>query len=144
MPPHSPHPLDTIDIQAPYWAYLQAALGLFAYQTLDATDGKQARRTQSSSPLGELFDHGCDSISQVFVTLNVCYAMQLGQERNLAFMTAVVSLILFYCAHWSTYCTGQLRFSRFDVTEAQMMVIGMLLATATFGPGMWSVAVRGF
>jgi ethanolaminephosphotransferase len=67
--------------------------------------------------------------------------MQLGQERNLAFMTAVVSLTVFYCAHWSTYCTGQLRFSRFDVTEAQMMVIGMLLATATFGPGMWSVAV---
>lgn len=27
-------------------------------QTLDAIDGKQARRTGSSSPLGELFDHG--------------------------------------------------------------------------------------
>lgn len=26
---------------APAWAYLQAALGLFLYQTLDATDGKQ-------------------------------------------------------------------------------------------------------
>ncbi|KAI1725768.1 CDP-alcohol phosphatidyltransferase domain-containing protein [Ditylenchus destructor] len=49
---------------APAWAYLQAALGLFIYQTLDATDGKQARRTNSASPLGELFDHGCDSFSQ--------------------------------------------------------------------------------
>jgi len=49
---------------APSWAYFQAALGLFLYQTLDATDGKQARRTQSSSPLGELFDHGCDSMTQ--------------------------------------------------------------------------------
>jgi hypothetical protein len=28
------------------------------YQTLDALDGKQARRTKTSSPLGELFDHG--------------------------------------------------------------------------------------
>ena len=27
-------------------------------QTFDAVDGKQARRTNSSSPLGELFDHG--------------------------------------------------------------------------------------
>uniref|UniRef100_A0A453R2M1 Uncharacterized protein n=1 Tax=Aegilops tauschii subsp. strangulata TaxID=200361 RepID=A0A453R2M1_AEGTS len=26
--------------------------------TFDAVDGKQARRTSSSSPLGELFDHG--------------------------------------------------------------------------------------
>jgi ethanolaminephosphotransferase len=31
--------------------------------TLDAIDGKQARRTGSSSALGELFDHGCDAIS---------------------------------------------------------------------------------
>jgi hypothetical protein len=33
------------------------------YQTLDAIDGKQARRTGTSSPMGELFDHGCDSVS---------------------------------------------------------------------------------
>jgi phosphatidylglycerophosphate synthase len=32
-------------------------------QTLDAIDGKQARRTGSSNALGELFDHGCDSMS---------------------------------------------------------------------------------
>lgn len=25
---------------------------------MDAMDGKQARRTETSSPLGELFDHG--------------------------------------------------------------------------------------
>lgn len=36
---------------------------MFIYQSLDAIDGKQARRTNSQSPLGELFDHGCDSVS---------------------------------------------------------------------------------
>ena len=36
---------------------------MFLYQTLDAIDGKQARRTGSSNALGELFDHGCDSLS---------------------------------------------------------------------------------
>lgn len=49
--------------QAPPWVFLFCALGIFIYQSLDAIDGKQARRTNSSSPLGELFDHGCDSIS---------------------------------------------------------------------------------
>lgn len=49
--------------QAPLWAYLLCAVGLFVYQSLDAIDGKQARRTNNSSPLGELFDHGCDSLS---------------------------------------------------------------------------------
>ena len=37
-------------------------------QTFDAVDGKQARRTNSSSPLGELFDHGnsdCNYINSI-------------------------------------------------------------------------------
>lgn len=45
------------------WACLLTAIGLFLFQTLDAIDGKQARRTGSSSPLGQLFDHGLDGIS---------------------------------------------------------------------------------
>jgi phosphatidylglycerophosphate synthase len=49
--------------KAPAWVLILCALGLFIYQTLDAIDGKQARRTNSSSPLGELFDHGCDALS---------------------------------------------------------------------------------
>ena len=43
--------------------YFLTGLGSFIYQSLDAVDGKQARRTDSSTPLGELFDHGCDSVS---------------------------------------------------------------------------------
>jgi ethanolaminephosphotransferase len=34
------------------------AIGLFMYQSLDAIDGKQARRTGMAGPLGEMFDHG--------------------------------------------------------------------------------------
>ncbi|VDM41340.1 unnamed protein product [Toxocara canis] len=128
---------------APSWAYLQAALGLFIYQTLDATDGKQARRTGSSSPLGELFDHGCDSMTQVLVTLNVCYSMQLGQQRYVVFGICVLSVALFYCAHWSTYCTGRLMFSKFDVTEAQVTVISVLVATGIFGTDFWSFQMFG-
>ncbi|VDN13330.1 unnamed protein product [Dibothriocephalus latus] len=45
------------------WSLILAAVCVFVYQTLDALDGKQARKTDTSSPLGELFDHGCDAIS---------------------------------------------------------------------------------
>ena len=48
----------TLAQDVPNWTYLGFGIGLFAYQTLDAIDGKQARRTGSSSPLGQLFDHG--------------------------------------------------------------------------------------
>ena len=37
-------------------------------KTLDAVDGKQARRTGSQSPG---FDHGCDSLSTIFLSLSV-------------------------------------------------------------------------
>lgn len=37
------------------------AIGLFAYQSFDAVDGKQARRTGMAGPLGEMFDHGKSS-----------------------------------------------------------------------------------
>jgi hypothetical protein len=33
------------------------------YSLLDNLDGRQARRTGTSSPLGELFDHGCDCLA---------------------------------------------------------------------------------
>lgn len=49
----------------PRWCSLLFAVALFLYQTLDAIDGKQARRTNSSSPLGQLFDHGCDAAVKV-------------------------------------------------------------------------------
>lgn len=47
----------------PRWLMLFSTLALFVYQTMDALDGKQARRTGSSSPLGQLFDHGCDCLA---------------------------------------------------------------------------------
>lgn len=47
-------------MESPYakWMYWGWALGMWIYQSMDAIDGKQARRTNTSSPLGELFDHG--------------------------------------------------------------------------------------
>lgn len=58
---HSPG----LDGLVPRWCSAYFALALFVYQTLDAIDGKQARRTNSSSPLGQLFDHGCDTVVKV-------------------------------------------------------------------------------
>ena len=40
-----------------------AGISLFIYTSLDALDGKQARRTNSNTPLGELFDHTCDAFN---------------------------------------------------------------------------------
>ena len=42
------------DTTPPDWVVMLAAYCTFAYYTLDCMDGKQARRTGSSSPLGQL------------------------------------------------------------------------------------------
>lgn len=61
----------------PSSAFWFAGSCIFIYSTLDAIDGKQARRTKTSSPLGQLFDHGCDSFSLTFFILAICQATRL-------------------------------------------------------------------
>jgi phosphatidylglycerophosphate synthase len=51
----------------PTWTYFVSAAAVFTYMTMDVLDGKQARRTGSSSPLGQMFDHGCDAWSCNFL-----------------------------------------------------------------------------
>lgn len=116
--------------QAPWWATASCALGLFFYQTLDAIDGKQARRTKSACPLGELFDHGCDSLSTVFVSLATCCAVRLGQYPAWMMFQCLCASTLFYMAHWQTYVSGTLTFGTIDVTEGQLVVMGVVLASS--------------
>ncbi|XP_028167310.1 cholinephosphotransferase 1 isoform X4 [Ostrinia furnacalis] len=127
----------------PRWACALCALGVFVYQSLDAIDGKQARRTGSQSPLGELFDHGCDSISTVFIALGACIAVKLGEYPTWMFFQCFCAMTLFYCAHWQAYVTGTLKMGRIDVTEAQYSIIAIHLISATLGPDFWAMQVGG-
>ncbi|XP_074660741.1 cholinephosphotransferase 1-like isoform X2 [Tubulanus polymorphus] len=126
---------------APAWVYLITGFGLIAYQSLDAIDGKQARRTGSSSPLGELFDHGCDSISTVFVTVSGCACIGLGTHPILLFYQCIVSSLLYYTAHWQTYLSGTLKFGLIDVTELQCGIVLMYLISAIFGNQIWQYTI---
>lgn len=47
-----------LDEPLPWWLLVLGGLSVFFYNTMDSIDGKQARRTKASSPLGQLFDHG--------------------------------------------------------------------------------------
>ena len=70
----------TLDQDMPPWVYASWAIGLFLYQTFDAVDGTQARRTHQSGPLGELFDHGVDACNTVIEVLLFAAAVNLGQS----------------------------------------------------------------
>ncbi|XP_013175150.1 PREDICTED: cholinephosphotransferase 1 isoform X2 [Papilio xuthus] len=129
--------------EVPRWACAACALGVFVYQSLDAIDGKQARRTGSQSPLGELFDHGCDSISTVFIALGACIAVKLGEYPTWMFFQCFCAMTLFYCAHWQAYVTGTLKMGRVDVTEAQYAIMAIQLISATLGSDFWATKLSG-
>ena len=121
-----------------------AAICLFLYQCLDALDGKQARRTGSASPLGELFDHGCDAVSTGFVSLCIAVALGLGANQNALFAFGISSPLLYYCFHWRAYCSGRLVFGKVDVTEAQWLSILIFLTSAWYGVAFWSQEIYGY
>ncbi|KAM4676643.1 cholinephosphotransferase 1 [Discoglossus pictus] len=127
--------------EAPGWTFLLCALGLFIYQSLDAIDGKQARRTNSSSPLGELFDHGCDAVSIVFVAVGTTVAVRLGTLPGWLFFCSFVGMFMFYCAHWQTYVSGNLKFGIIDVTELQLSVTIIFLLSAFGGTTLWDYEI---
>jgi phosphatidylglycerophosphate synthase len=53
----------------PSWVAYLMGICYFCYIILDNCDGKQARRTGSTSPLGMLLDHGLDSVTAVLYTM---------------------------------------------------------------------------
>ncbi|XP_037297267.1 ethanolaminephosphotransferase 1 [Manduca sexta] len=87
------------------------AVFLFLAYTLDGIDGKQARRTQTSGPLGELFDHGLDSYTVFFIP--ACLYSIFGRLDYsippIRIYYVMWNLLLnFYLSHWEKYNTGVL------------------------------------
>lgn len=75
----------------------------------DGVDGKQARRTNSSTPLGELFDHGLDSWACVFFVATVYSIFGRGESGvsvSVLYYILWVVLFSFILSHWEKYNTG--------------------------------------
>ncbi|XP_063926253.1 choline/ethanolaminephosphotransferase 1-like [Zophobas morio] len=122
--------------QAIPWTYLIMSLSIFIHQTLDAVDGQQARRTGTSSPLGELFDHGSDAYNCLLMILGACIATQSGPQR-ITFYIVLISLFTFYSVHWKTFVTGKLEFGFADTTAGEWILIFLHLLTFFFGAEFW-------
>jgi phosphatidylglycerophosphate synthase len=94
-----------------------SAIGFFIYQSLDAIDGKQARRTGTNTPLGELFDHGCDAISGFTVLFSALSAVGTHDFPLLMLGFSLLLIVLTYCYHWQTYVSGILYFKKYATVD---------------------------
>jgi ethanolaminephosphotransferase len=122
------------------------AWGIFVYQTLDALDGKQARRTGTSSPLGQLFDHGCDALAALFSCVVLAGTLRLGASPWLTLNMLFNVFAAFYLGQLEEYQTGVLFTNNgvIGVTEGQVAQICVELATAWGGAGIWDLLVGDY
>ncbi|XP_042388156.1 choline/ethanolaminephosphotransferase 1-like isoform X1 [Zingiber officinale] len=129
-----------LDAAPPRWVHLAHGLLLFLYQTFDAVDGKQARRTNSSSPLGELFDHGCDALTCAFEALAFGSTAMCG---GTTFWFWVIAAVPFYFATWEHFFTNTLILPIFNgPTEGLMLIYVCHWITFFLGAEWWAEDFR--
>ncbi|RXM99037.1 Ethanolaminephosphotransferase 1 [Acipenser ruthenus] len=119
--------------------FLMLAFFDYDFYASDGVDGKQARRTNSSTPLGELFDHGLDSWACVFFVVTV-YSIFGRVEAGVGVRTLYyilwVVLFSFILSHWEKYNTGVLFLPwGYDISQVTMSVV--YIVTSVVGVETW-------
>lgn len=126
----------------PRWLYFSNGICMFLYYTFDCMDGKQARRTGSSSPLGQLFDHGMDCICNLS-HLQLVQCIVLVPPRLLVLLQCSLQFT-FWQAQWEEYYTGILPHATgkyCGVTEVNYGLALWTLSAGILGPGMYSASI---
>lgn len=129
----------------PSFTYFYAALTLFIYQIMDIADGKQARRLNLSSPLGQLFDHGLDCITSSFILFNILVVLRVGDSPLFICAGVILVIWVFYFANWAEYHTGVLLTcsNGIGIIEVHYVIIMVYLVTGVFGSDIWAFQVFG-
>mmetsp|Transcript_465 Transcript_465/g.888 ORF Transcript_465/g.888 Transcript_465/m.888 type:complete len:505 (-) Transcript_465:189-1703(-) len=145
--------------------FLLNGCAMLIYQTLDNMDGKQARKTGSSSPLGLLFDHGCDAFNSILGSANWIAAMAMvpgnvsdllgtedhgniqsksllseyfGGDAMLASLLILCPMVAFYISTWEQYYTGKLVLPPFNgPSEGLAMGASLSIISFLWGPMYW-------
>lgn len=124
----------TLEGKAPSGYYILASISLITYLNFDCADGKQARRLQASSPLGQLFDHGCDAVNEVFILLVLASACGTGYTYHTS-LVLIIQCCAFSLAQVLEYYIDLLVVGNkfFGTTESIIVVSGTYLITGLFG-----------
>ncbi|KAH8096367.1 diacylglycerol cholinephosphotransferase [Aureococcus anophagefferens] len=104
---------------------------VWLYQTLDGSDGKQARATKSGSALGEVMDHGVDALATVLITVSSMDMAAFGASSWCTWTPVLTSCAGFYLSNMVLIHKGRQDFQEVDIQE---MLCGIQVA---FGIGAW-------
>ncbi|KAI7551644.1 sn-1,2-diacylglycerol cholinephosphotransferase-like protein [Hortaea werneckii] len=124
-----------LDQDCPRWVYASWGIGLFLYQTFDAVDGSQARRTKQSGPLGELFDHGVDALNTSLEVLLFSATMKFGQGWKTV-LVLFACMLTFYVQTWDEYHTKTLTLGLVSGPVEGILTLSIVyMVTAYMGGG---------
>ena len=131
------------ELLPPYVNFFCAFM-LFMAQTLDAIDGKHARNTKRSSPLGQLMDHGCDSMDNFLFCVVLAQSVLFGNTIHTLVIEVLIQ-IPFYTYTLEEHLTGVIRtqINNVGVTEYQFFCMGLLIITAIFGKPLIFLEIKG-
>ncbi|TDL22620.1 Choline/ethanolaminephosphotransferase [Rickenella mellea] len=126
----------------PSWVYLTFSLGLFLYQTFDNVDGRQARKTGTSSALGHIFDHTIDSLNCALGGILQAASLSLGNSP-MSVMAMMVSCAAMWFSTWEEYHTGTLFLGYFNgPTEGILIACVIHLISGIYGPKIWLTPIH--
>lgn len=109
-----------------------AAILIFTYLTLDNIDGAHARRTKTSSPLGEFLDHWLDALNLSFLFVGGIHSWSIPPDRAvLVMMFAVWSYTMTF---WEQKVTSRIHMAAVGNVEGIFVVVLFYVAGAIFGP----------
>ncbi|KAH9385447.1 ethanolaminephosphotransferase [Nematocida major] len=114
------------------WLPALSAAVIWFYSTMDCIDGMQARKTGAKSPLGQLFDHGVDSVVCTFIVY--CLASALGiKNKKTVLAMLVCSQTVFYWVTTKEYYTKLFYLGFIGPTECIAMVCILLIVISAAG-----------
>lgn len=127
-----------LSLELPRWMCALTGICQFLYMHFDNMDGKQARKTNSSSSLGMLYDHGLDSISGWIMALNFASIVRMGNGIFSYYTLIWVPLLGFYFTMWEEYCLNFLNFGYINPVDEGLSLMNMIMIfTGIVGPNWW-------
>lgn len=118
--------------------HLLNAILLFFYSTMDSIDGRQAVRTQSTSALGQLMDHGTDSLVCTLVAITCASTLGLGRGTDLVLLMFFLYIPFYYLTLYERF-TSKMVFGYINgPSEGIMFCVVLHLLALFFGPQLFS------
>ena len=97
----------------------------FLWLIMDNVDGKQARRTHTSSPLGLLFDHQVDALN-VTITATYLATIALMGDSEHSLMLWFIGAVPFFFATWEEMLVGAMNFPTVNLPCDGCLALGLL------------------